>query len=332
MKNNSEDINESHLIAYINGELSAGEKQLVERWIASSALHKKTFEELEKTWILTGKIAPKPVVVNTEEAWLKLRQKITSPEKKANKGRILTMKRWLPLAAAAAIVAGIFGIYKYLNPAVHQITLSAKNEIVIDTLQDGSVISLNKNATLTYPDQFAQNERRISLRGEAFFEIEPDQTKPFIIELSHAAQVTVLGTSFNIEESDSTTEVFVKTGKVEFRAENAVTILLPGEKGILHYATGEIKKTSSDTPDYEETYWLDQKLVFNKTPLKEVVAVLNTIFEKQIVLENVETGNCTLTTEFERESLEHILQVIADSFALEIEKTTGGYILKGNGC
>lgn len=181
---------------------------------------------------------------------------------------------------------------------------------------------------MTYPEVFAENERRVQLKGEAFFEIEPDAERPFVIELNNESQVKVLGTSFNIEEGDSTTEVFVKTGKVEFKSSESVVILVPGEKGVLNHATGVITKAKSEELDFNETYWLDQKLDFNNTSLNEVISILSIIFETKIELENPAAGNCVLMTSFERESLDQILQIIATSFGLEVEKKETGYILK----
>lgn len=332
MEKREDNINESLLIAYINGELAGEEKTSVEAWIASSSENKKYFDELEKTWIISGKISPKPVVVNAEDAWLKIKNKISQPVAEVKETPVFKLSPWLKVAAVAILLVGVFGIYKYMNSSVEQMTLTAKNEILIDTLQDGSVISLNKNSSLTYPEKFADNERRVQLKGEAFFEIEPDAERPFIIELNNESQVKVLGTSFNIEEGDSTTEVFVKTGKVEFTSNKSSVILTPGEKGILHYASGEITKAKSEELDFNETYWLDQKLDFNNTSLNEVVSILEIIFETTIKLENPATGNCVLMTSFERESLDQILQIIATSFGLEVEKKEGSYILKGNGC
>jgi ferric-dicitrate binding protein FerR (iron transport regulator) len=327
-----DNINESLLIAYINGELAGEEKSSVERWIALSSENKKYFEELEKTWIISGNISPKPVVVNTDDAWLKIKNRIAQPVVEVKETSVFRLSPWLKIAAVAVLLVGIFGIYRYMNSSVDQMTLTAKDEILIDTLQDGSVISLNKNSSLTYPEKFAENERRVQLKGEAFFEIEPDAERPFVIELHNESQVKVLGTSFNIEEGDSTTEVFVKTGKVEFTSAKSKVILTPGEKGILSYKTGEITKAKSDELDFNEMYWLDQKLDFNNTSLNEVISVLSAIFETSIEFENPSTGNCVLMTSFERESLDQILQIIATSFALEVEKNENGYILKGNGC
>jgi transmembrane sensor len=323
--------NEALLIAYMNNELNAAGKLEVETWLNASAENKNYFNELKEVWILTGKVNVKPVDVNTNLAWDKINsriQKSTQPKK----NNVISIRKWYAAAAVAIILVGAFALIKFLSGGNEMMTLSAKNDVVIDTLQDGSVISLNKGAELEYPDEFDNDERRVVLHGEAFFEIVPDTEKPFIIALDNQAEVKVLGTSFNIQETDSTTTVFVKTGKVEFKSGQNSVILLPGEKGILNLSTNEIKKASPKEIKFNETYWLDQKLNFDDQTLGEIISILESVFETNIELENKDASNCRLTTNFERETLEHILEVISASFEMELIKTKNGFILKGNGC
>ena len=82
-------------------------------------------------------------------------------------------------------------------------------------LPDGSKIFLNRNSEFSYRSNFGKHRRDVKLTGEAFFEIAPDASKPFIIDAGKA-KVKVVGTSFNVitNNSESAVEVFVKTGKV----------------------------------------------------------------------------------------------------------------------
>lgn len=332
MSEMNENRNEALLMAYINNELNAADKLRVETWLNESAENKKYFEELKETWILTGKLKIKPVDVKSDAAWNKINSRINNSNIPAKKNNVISIKAWYAVAAVAIILIGSFAIIKFMSANNELIQLSAKNEVVIDTLNDGSVISLNKGSVLEYPQEFSSDERRVILHGEAFFEISPDAEKPFIIELDHQAEVKVLGTSFNIQETDSTTSVFVKTGKVEFMSSVNNVILLTGEKGIMDLSNGAIKKASNEEIKFNETYWLDQKLSFEEQSLAEIIIILETIFETNIELENPDASKCKLTTHFERESLEQILEVIAASFEMQVVKTNKGYILKGNGC
>lgn len=332
MNEMNENRNEALLMAYINEELNAVEKKQVESWLNKSAENKKYFEEIKETWILTGKVKVKPVNVDLQSAWDKINSRIENTSVKTKSTKVISMRTWYSIAAVAVVLIGTFIIVKYLTGRNELIQLSAKNEVVIDTLQDGSVISLNKGSILEYPEEFTSNERRVILHGEAFFEITPDAEKPFIIELKNQSEVKVLGTSFNINETDSNTTVYVKTGKVEFKSSVSSVVLLPGEKGIMNLASGEITKASLQQIEFNETYWLDQKLNFEDESLAKIITVLESIFDTQIELENQEAAKCKLTTHFERESLKHILEVIAASFEMELIETDHGYILKGNGC
>ncbi|MBK8926045.1 MAG: FecR family protein [Crocinitomicaceae bacterium] len=320
------------LMAYINNELSEPDKNQVEIWLNNSIENKKYFEELKEVWILTGKVKIKPVDVNTSLAWHKISERINTAEQSPKKTKVISMRL---IYAAAAVVVILFSsvvLIKFISKNNDLIQLSAKKEVVIDTLQDGSVISLNQGSQLEYPAEFSSDERRVTLHGEAFFEITPNAQQPFIVELDHQAEVKVLGTSFNIEESDSTTTVFVKSGKVEFKSTENSVILLPGEKGIMNFADGYVRKASQNEIDFNEIYWLDQKLNFEDQPLDQIISILESIFEVSILLENNKAANCRLTTHFERESIEEILEVIAASFEMELIKTKNGFILKGNGC
>ncbi|MBK7131283.1 MAG: FecR domain-containing protein [Bacteroidales bacterium] len=86
---------------------------------------------------------------------------------------------------------------------------------MVISLPDGSKISLNRNSQLTYRENFGKKNRNVKLTGEAFFEIAPDASKPFIIDAGKA-DVRVVGTSFNVitNNTESEVEVYVKTGKV----------------------------------------------------------------------------------------------------------------------
>jgi transmembrane sensor len=327
-KNNH--IDESTLLLYIKGEASAVQISQVDQWLQQSADNRKLLKDLEKTWTLSGNITPKPVVVDVQAAWSNISRRISVEP--ARSTRVFTLKNVLRIAAVVVILAGSFAVFRLMSGDPAQLVLTAQNEVIMDTLPDGSVISLNKNSELTYPEKFASNERRVKLEGEAFFEIEPDQERPFIIELQHQSTVTVLGTSFNIEEKAGITEVFVKTGKVEFKSSASVLILMPGEKGVLDHQTGIIEKAQPEKIDFNEMFWLDQKLEFDSEPLKNVIHVLSQTFDTEIEVSDSTSLNCPLTTKFERESLEQILDVISGSFNLRVQPTDHGYILTGDGC
>lgn len=325
MKENKKNIEmtDGLLLAYINGELEIGLSDSVESWIESSNENKTRYESLRKTWDLTGTLDPIPVDVNTDEAWGQVFQKLPKKEEKVipinkNRGR---RNIWMGIAAAIVIAIGSVSILQFLNGESSSITRVADNGILVDELKDGSVVTLNDNASIIYPKVFAENERRVELHGEAFFDIERNEEKPFIIDLPNNGSVKVLGTSFNIkaDKDSDITEVFVKTGKVEFGVPGNKIILVAGEKGVMNRSTGEVKEVEvEEFINMKTTYWVDEKINFEGEPLVDVVEILETVFEENIILNCNSTRTFPTRTKHKGESLFEILDVISNIHSLDL--------------
>src|SRR5690606_25053603 len=111
-------------------------------------------------------------------------------------------------------------------------------------LSDGTMIWLNRETTIRFPETFPDNERRVYLSGEAFFQVEKEADRPFVIEGQNTV-TRVLGTSFNLRTSGHSASVEVVTGKVSFAALNKpdnVQLLTKGEKAAYDRKSGTIEK------------------------------------------------------------------------------------------
>ncbi|MBC8315175.1 MAG: DUF4974 domain-containing protein [Bacteroidales bacterium] len=84
--------------------------------------------------------------------------------------------------------------------------------------------------------------------------------------------------------------------------------------------------------DPDELFWLNQNLEFRQTELIEVIRILSRCYHVSIRLENEEIRWCRLTASFSGEPVDLILQVIADTFNLTLEKEDETYVFKGNEC
>lgn len=99
-------------------------------------------------------------------------------------------------------------------------------------LPDGSMVWLNSQSKIIYPESFTGSTRMVELEGEAFFEVSKDKDKPFIVK-SGELTTTALGTSFNIRAYNPESSIYVTlvTGKVLVelnKKEDAKFILNPG--------------------------------------------------------------------------------------------------------
>jgi ferric-dicitrate binding protein FerR (iron transport regulator) len=234
---------------------------------------------------------------------------------------------WLRVAASIILVAGL-GVTLFMlvnkNTAPKEMVAQTGQNVLIDTLSDGSVITLNKRSTITYPSKFKGNTRAIALKGEAFFNVAPDKKKPFIISVNDV-QVTVVGTSFNIKSENGNTEVVVETGIVQVTKSGKTVELNAGEKILV--SANDSSATKEKVSDKLYNYYRTKEFVCDDTPLWKLVQVVNEAYNVKIIIGRKELNDKTLTTTFYNESLEQVLEVIRLTFDITVIKKEDGQII-----
>ncbi len=134
------------------------------------------------------------------------------------------------------------------------------------TLADGTHVWINSGSTLTYPEVFADGERRVTLKGEAFFEVEHDASKPFTVHTGHL-DIRVLGTKFDVKAYPGAdfTEIALFEGSVEVTAANHSEKLTPGDRMTYRHESGamEVERFTAQTAqDWRSaTIFADEKSV-----------------------------------------------------------------------
>lgn len=320
-------MNDEQLVKYLLGELTFAEKLAIEDWIQANPVNKKYFEHFQLIWETSKKIQI-PSSINTGDAWKRFQQRIEEPNK--NEAKIIRINRSPRLVKAASVAILVIGTaflaYYFLTirPA-SPVTVATAASPRKDLLPDGSSVMLNKNSTITYPKQFRGNERKINLKGEAFFNVAPDRKKPFIVQVN-GITVSVVGTSFNIKSIAGTTEVVVETGIVRVTKDEKTVELRPGEKLGIHSTDSVLLKET--VTDRLHQYYRSKQFVCDRTPLWKLVEVLNEAYETNIIIARSEIRNLPLTTTFNNESLQKILSVIAETLEITVEQTEGKIILK----
>jgi len=113
----------------------------------------------------------------------------------------------------------------------------ALNKLIVPTasffklaLADGTVVWVNAGSELHFPSKFIGNERRVFLKGEAYFEVKKDNLRPFYVETADL-EVKVLGTVFNVSAYKHNTKTTLKEGSVELVKNSNSTVLVPGQSG-----------------------------------------------------------------------------------------------------
>ena len=232
-----------NISAFIKGTLSEDSREGISKQIKSHT----TNVESKKM-----KIDNKQVF-DRDKAWNKFRKTIETDDLLLNKSKKMFSIRNIAASIVLLIGLSVTVYVLFNNYSQTQFTeISSADKIKEVLLPDGSQITLNQNATIKYPKEFSDNNRTVEFTGEAFFDIAKNTAKPFIIK-TNKAEVTVLGTSFNIlaDEKDNIT-VTVKTGKVKLSKNKTENIILNPEE------VGKIKNNTLSKSDNIDKNYLGQ--------------------------------------------------------------------------
>ena len=239
-------------------------------------------------------------------------------------GSRFSMTTFMRIAAVALVIIGIGSALFYINSRSvfsNNITVAASSsERNIEvTLPDGSKAYLNRNARLTYNKDFGQSSRNVSLKGEAFFDITRDASKPFIIDAGKAS-VKVLGTSFSVSTDNpgNAVEVFVKTGTVMLSDNSGKQklILEPGFIGTMDSNT--CAKAINNDPNYLS--WNTDLLVFEGNSLDVVFKDLKKVFDINAVADDPLILKESITARFDNQPQDTIMRIICTTFNLSYKK------------
>jgi len=271
--------NDELLIKYLAGETTADERILAETWIKAGAENGKHFEHLKFLWDESQKLA-RASSINEELAWNCFRQRIKKEYDETVKPK--PGFQWLKVALVFLLVtaAALFGPYffthhtdtRYTSVAVNNSPATIVRSATVDntrtdTLQDGSVITLNKYSILNYPQAFNGHVRNVELTGEAFFSVKHDPDKPFMVKANDVF-ITVLGTSFNVKTDIDKTEVIVETGIVNVKKQSHSISLYPGERLTLRRTDTTFRKELNKDTLYRSYRYKNRTYAFKSRPAK----------------------------------------------------------------
>jgi len=226
-------------------------------------------------------------------------------------------------------------------------------------LSDNSTVVLEPFSALKYPSIFADDQRVVFLKGEAFFDIARDTSKPFLVYANETI-TKVLGTSFTVIafEGEKTVEVDVKSGKVVVYAKVASNDDKDREKRIVVQTDERI---SIPRPNKKIEVTPNQKVVFNKkgrrmikmvTELPQVITKLEDLpqfnFRNESVIKVFRVieqaygidlefdeellKTCTITTKLENEPLFQKMNIICTALNLEFREVDAVIFIEGEGC
>ncbi len=325
------EVNKELIDRFYKGECTESEVHEVMSWMHSDLSEKQLSDEIEYHWQTESDKRQQGKEWDNNFTKDKILHKIFSENDRTNNSRI-GARRWI--AAAAIFIFLATGAYYFtINNNQQDIT----NEVIASVtkenpkgqksrvfLPDGSVVWLNSESTLTYPEKFEKSNRQIQLVGEAFFEVTKDPHKPFIVNAGNTA-TRVLGTKFNVAAYPEVPNVVItlEEGKVivdqnsDGNNVNSLSIE-PGEGIIASQTEATMEKFNYDPQQH--LAWKDGVLYFSKADMMTVVKSLERWYGVNISIHNFKKDNWSFTGSFRNEYLSNVLMNLSytKDFSYEI--------------
>lgn len=308
------------ILKVINKKDAVAEYQQLKEWKDDTAENLKIYQEINKI-VEEGSNLSDYKDYNVESGYERFKSQI-SP-----KG-----KPWLAYAAAALLLIGAsYFVLNNNSPSEVNIPQEYIAEATVTNLNlnDGSTVTLNVGSELKELSDFSKL-RNVELKGEAFFDITPDQKRPFRIHLEDKTFVEVLGTSFNIVNDGNSLKVVVESGHVELHSDGKVVSLTKG------YAAERVQGSIVKYKKVKDNYlsWKHDKLVYKNAPITTVLKDISSHFKTDLNLsESIRNSKCNLSSTFETSSLDQILNELSKVVELSYtQKEDGSYSIKDIKC
>lgn len=302
--------NDDLLKKWLNGELTDAEKQAFEK---------------RDDFVLNSKIINKAKRFkashfSTVDDFEEFRSKY-----EAEKKMVKSMKWMRPLLKVAAILVVAFGLYFYFSESELTLFKTVSAEKIDFELPDGSKVVLNALSQLQFNEGSWEQDRTVSLVGEAFFKVEKGNV--FTVKTKEG-KVRVLGTQFNVKQRDSLFEVACFEGSVKVSSNSIEKILYSGETFRMENDTTiKVDKSGQKEPE-----WLRAISLFNESPFMHVIEELERQYNVKVTLEDIYTAR-KFSGGFGHNNLKEALVAITKPMGLEykIISTNEVVFYAGNG-
>jgi ferric-dicitrate binding protein FerR (iron transport regulator) len=215
-----------------------------------------------------------------------------------------------------------------------------KSQVKKIVLPDQSIVWLNNNSEISFDQNLNQQKvRKVKLRGEAFFEVQPDPARPFQVETPHGL-IEVLGTSFNVRglKTEPQTEVQVMHGLVALQGKEkkARRIKVPANfVGFISTSTGQVSKdlTQNKQVFASTQAWRTRKIKLEQRTLAEAQEIMRRYTHYRLEFSDPHLATCVFTWTLQLDKPEASLQLLAQGGIFQLQRTSPDvFRLVGKAC
>jgi len=313
---------------YFNGTASDDERREVLAWVDASPANKEEFLQREADFVFGN-------LPDNEPSQAARAQIMHVVEPKRKRLHILNA---VASAAAVFVVGAFIWVLHDNNRLNNQVaSLTAQNQKLIDipelvqgesvlnykvnpgvkgmiVLPDGSEVILNSASTLRTPAKYENGKRMVELDGEGYFKVASNPDWPMYVRTSKGLTVKVTGTEFNLStySDDAALKLTLVRGKVSLLDEKTeAEVAVRENEEVVVGAKAKLEKPTHKAADLRlNTSWKDGYLVFDNTPIREVIKKMERWYGVEITVADARVMNNTFTASFRSESLQQVLTLL----------------------
>ena len=319
MKNPSEDV----LNRYFTDRSTMAEAHQVIEWLGTRKgqqyYNAILDDRIQNTKLGQTKCPDSDQLDGLQQVYLKIEEKNHS-QNSINKKKYY----WLAAAAVSIIIISVFVFNNTINRN-NRVLSTGFGEIKTLDLKDGSKLILNSNSEIQIKD-----DRKISLKGEAFFIVKHlVDNSPFVVT-TNELEVKVLGTEFNVNSRRKETEVILNSGSVQLQMysnfDTAQLSMIPGDLVSFSETEDTYYKKRVDTETL--TSWKNNLLVFDHTMFSKIIVLLEDNYGLEVEVQDMELLELEFTAELPADDVMLLLKLIEKSFHISIIKTKNKVLMK----
>jgi len=324
------------ILQTLTGSATPSVEEQVRRWRVESPENEAHFQGLAAVWSAT---APEPAASASDPVEPRLIIEEAERRRAAEAGAgvlPLSRGRWRPgrwrtgLTRGLAIAAGIAAVAVSVRLLTLERTAgggtgasyaatSAPHTVVLD---DGSFVRLAAGASIE--SSIGESERTVSLNGRAFFAVAHDAARPFIVRAGNA-ETRVLGTRFEVAETDDAVRTIVVDGRVAVSNDRGEVEVSAG--GMARAEPGSAPTAARPADLRELLDWPGGMLLFQGTPLARVAEEVSRFFGRNVAVESEPLKALRISGSFEDEAFDEVVRALCDAAGAVCRLTADGAVI-----
>lgn len=301
---------------FMRGETCAEEEKLLKEWFRSAPARKEIETYYSGRWAAAEGADMDPS--RKEEVLARITREIKEredipviPAQRRNS----FMRTWLPYAAVfiLAFGLGLSALFmQHPGSPLQEFTVSvAKGQRSNLLLPDGTKVWVNSHTEIRYDNEYGIRNRKIVLKGEAFFEVEKNEELPFVVN-AEEVDIQVLGTTFNLKAYPEDDEIIATlfTGSIKGVVGDKEFTISPRQ----HLTYDRLRKVMQVSESENVNYismWRDNELAFMDETLEEVAKILNRMYNIEVVILSEKIKSYRFSGVIKNNSLDNVIEIIS---------------------